>query len=290
MVADSDSDSDDVEVIKGKKVAAPAKKAAKKDSSDSDDSDSSEDKPAPKKAAPAKKAPAKKADSSDDSDNSDDSDDKPAPKKAAKKAASDSDSDSDDSDEKPAPKKKAAKKDSSESEDEDDGPAEKKEEEKPAANEAAGDEDPDNNELFVKSLSFDTTEESLRAHFEQFGTLTKCKLIMSGGRSKGLGFVEFENHADAKKALAESDGAWLDNRQIKCEFSGQKPQMGGPTSGQPGESDTIFCGNLGFHTSEDAIYEFFGQAGSVKNVRIAMNEEGRPKGFCHVEFNSPADA
>merc|ERR1712060_934496 len=90
----------------------------------------------------------------------------------------------------------------------------------------------------------------------------------SQGYSKGIGFVEFENHADAKK-----------------------PTMGGPTSGAPGEADTIFCGNLGFHTSEDAIYEFFGQAGSVKNVRIAMNpEDGRPRGFCHVEFNSPADA
>jgi len=40
------------------------------------------------------------------------------------------------------------------------------------------------------------------------------------GRSKGIGFVEFENFADAKKALAESNGIWLDNRQISCEFSG----------------------------------------------------------------------
>lgn len=69
---------------------------------------------------------------------------------------------------------------------------------------------------------------------------------MSQGRSKGLGFVEFTNRADAKQALANSDGAWLDNRQIKVEFSGQKPEMGGPMSGTPGEADTIFCGNLGF--------------------------------------------
>ena len=110
------------------------------------------------------------------------------------------------------------------------------------------------------------------------------------GRSKGIGFVEFEKHADAKKALAESNGFWLDNRQISCEFSGQKPTQNGPTSGAAGESDTIFCGNLGFHTTENTIYEFFGQAGSVKNVRIAMQEDGRAKGFCHVEFNSPADA
>ena len=61
--------------------------------------------------------------------------------------------------------------------------------------------------------------------------MTKVKLIMSQGRSKGIGFVEFAKRADAKKALAESNGCWLDNRQISVEFSGQKPEMGGPTSG-----------------------------------------------------------
>ena len=163
------------------------------------------------------------------------------------------------------------------------------EKKKPAA---AEEDDGDTNcELFVKSLSFDTTEESLRAHFEQYGELTKVKLVMSQGRSKGIGFVEYANRADAKTALAECNGCWLDNRQISCEFSGAKPTMGGPTSGVAGESDTIFCGNLGFNTTEDAIWEFFGQAGTVKTVRIATNpEDGRPRGFCHVEFEDPAGA
>ena len=66
--------------------------------------------------------------------------------------------------------------------------------------------------------------------------------------------------------------------------------MGGPTSGAPGEADTVFCGNLGFHTTEDAIWEFFGHAGTVKSVRIAMGEDGRPRGFCHVEFETTESA
>ena len=243
---------------KSKKVV---KKVAKKESSSDSDDSSSEEKPAPKKAAaPAKKAAKKAAVVVPDSDSDSDSDDKP--KKAAKKAASSSS-------------------------DEDEGP---KDDAKPAAVEEEDDADSDKKELFVKSLSFDTTEEGLRAHFEQYGALTKVKLISSMGRSKGIGFVEYEKHSDCKKALAESNGFTLDNRQITCEYSGQKPTQDGPTSGAAGESDTVFCGNLGFHTSEDAIYEFFGQAGSVKNVRIAMGDDGRAKGFCHVEFNSPADA
>merc|ERR1719246_340201 len=67
----------------------------------------------------------------------------------------------------------------------------------------------------------------------------------------------------------------------------QKPQLNGPTSGAAGEADTVFCGNLGFHTTENAIWEFFGNAGTVQSVRIAMGEDGRPRGFCHVQFESP---
>ena len=90
--------------------------------------------------------------------------------------------------------------------------------------------------------------------------------------------------------MDESNGTWLDNRQINIEFSGAKPELGGPTSGAAGEADTVFCGNLGFHTTEDAIWEFFGSAGTVQSVRVAMGEDGRPRGFCHVQMASPADA
>ena len=103
---------------------------------------------------------------------------------------------------------------------EDDGPKE-------SAKDAAADdgEDDGNFELFVKSISFDTTQDSLHAHFAEYGELTKCKLM------KGIGFVEYGTKAEAKKAQVATDGSWLDNRQINVEFSGNKPQMGGPTSG-----------------------------------------------------------
>ena len=55
-------------------------------------------------------------------------------------------------------------------------------------------EDDGNNELFVKSISFDTTQDSLHAHFSQYGELTKCKLM------KGIGFVEFATKAEAREA------------------------------------------------------------------------------------------
>ena len=55
-------------------------------------------------------------------------------------------------------------------------------------------------ELFVKGLSYNTDENGLRGHFEQFGELTKCKLIMAGGQSKGIAFVEYATPGEAAKA------------------------------------------------------------------------------------------
>ena len=103
-------------------------------------------------------------------------------------------------------------------------------------------------------MSFQVDESALHDHFSQFGEMTKCKLIMSNGQSKGIAFVEYTNAADAAKALAESNGMDLHGRNITVEYSGTKPagdrpERGAP-SGEAGVANTIFCGNIGFHTQE----------------------------------------
>ena len=279
-VSDSDSSSDaEVEVIKGKK-AAPAKKAAKKESSS--ESSSEEEKPV-KKAAPAKKA-AKKEESSSDSES-----DKPVKKAPAKKAAKKDSSDSGSSSEEEKPVKKAAKKaaaSSSSSDAEEAAPAKVAE---PVA--VAGNaEDADKLELFIKSLSFDVDENMLYEIFSKYGTMTKTKLVSKDGRSRGIAFVEYETHENAQKALTAENGNSHCGREIQVEFSGSKPADGGaPVSGVAGESTCIFCGNIGFYTTEETIRGFFSQkGGNVAAVRIATDmETGRARGFCHVEMETP---
>merc|ERR1711957_248363 len=86
------------------------------------------------------------------------------------------------------------------------------------------------------------------------------------------------------------NGATHCGRQIGVELSGNKPRQDGPTSAAPGESTCLFCGNMSFYATEDSVRDFFSQAGTVSAVRIAMGEDGRAKGFCHVEFETPAMA
>lgn len=71
--------------------------------------------------------------------------------------------------------------------------------------------------LFIGSLSFSTTDDSLRAAFEQAGTVVSASVIMdrATGRSKGFGFVEMETDEMAQAAIEMWNGKELDGRAIK---------------------------------------------------------------------------
>ncbi|MCA9338457.1 RNA-binding protein [Candidatus Saccharibacteria bacterium] len=70
--------------------------------------------------------------------------------------------------------------------------------------------------LFIGSLAFATTDDSLRAHFEQVGPVASARVVTDrdSGRSKGFGFVEFENEDDNQKAIDQLNGKELDGRAI----------------------------------------------------------------------------
>lgn len=70
--------------------------------------------------------------------------------------------------------------------------------------------------LFVGSLAWATTDDTLKAHFEQAGTVASAKVITDRetGRSRGFGFVEFENDAEGQSAIDKLNGSDLDGRSI----------------------------------------------------------------------------
>ena len=114
------------------------------------------------------------------------------------------------------------------------------------------------------------------------------------GRSKGKAFIEFADHAQARTALNATNQTDLDGRTVWVEFSGQAAGGYAPQAGAGGEAggeiNTVFVGNLGFRTEQWAIEEFFKSAGNITQVRLGMDEEGRPRGFAHVEFATAAEA
>jgi RNA recognition motif-containing protein len=85
--------------------------------------------------------------------------------------------------------------------------------------------------LYVGNLSFDSTEESLRAAFSQDGrNVTEVHVMVDRetGRPRGFGFIEMASEADAHAAIQALDGADLDGRNIKVnEAQERKARSGG---------------------------------------------------------------
>jgi RNA recognition motif-containing protein len=72
------------------------------------------------------------------------------------------------------------------------------------------------NKLYVGSLSYDTTQESLEKLFSEAGKVESAAVITDkfSGRSKGFGFVEMSSDDEAKKAVEMFNGKELDGRTI----------------------------------------------------------------------------
>jgi cold-inducible RNA-binding protein len=90
--------------------------------------------------------------------------------------------------------------------------------------------------LFVGKLSFNTTDETLRAAFEAYGAVSSAQVIMDRdtNRSKGFGFVEMDNDAEAQAAIAGLNDQEIDGRVVAVSVARpreDRPQRSGGGGG-----------------------------------------------------------
>jgi len=72
------------------------------------------------------------------------------------------------------------------------------------------------NKLYVGNLSYDVTDDKLKDHFSQAGSVVSATVITDrdSGRSKGFGFVEFGNEEEAQKAIEMFNEQEFEGRNI----------------------------------------------------------------------------
>jgi len=75
--------------------------------------------------------------------------------------------------------------------------------------------------LYVGNLSYDTTEDGLRAKFAEAGTVVSVEMIKDRdtGRTKGFAFVTMTTQEEAENAIKMLNGKTLDNREIKVNIA-----------------------------------------------------------------------
>lgn len=80
--------------------------------------------------------------------------------------------------------------------------------------------------LYVGNLSYDATEDDLRRAFEAFGRVESASIIKDkySGESKGFGFVEMPNAAEAKTAISSLDGKDFKGRALTVNEARPRPE------------------------------------------------------------------
>lgn len=84
------------------------------------------------------------------------------------------------------------------------------------------------NKIYVGNLNYRTSNDALADMFQNFGTVTSCRIITDRdtGSSKGFGFVEMESDDEARAAIEGANGQVLDGRNLKVNEAQDRPAGG----------------------------------------------------------------
>ena len=90
--------------------------------------------------------------------------------------------------------------------------------------------------IYIGNLSYEVTEEDLQQAFEVFGQVESVNIIKNkfSGRSKGFGFVEMPDKANAQSAINELNGKELKGRTLNVNEARPRTESRGGRGGYGG--------------------------------------------------------
>ncbi|KAJ6579581.1 RNA-binding domain-containing protein [Mycena vulgaris] len=130
--------------------------------------------------------------------------------------------------------------------------------------------------MFIGGLNWDTTDESLRTYFTQFGKVDACTIMRdAAGRSRCFAFLTFEEPASVNAVMVREhflDGKIIDPKRAIPRQEHQR-------------ATKLFIGGLAGSVTSESMREFFSQFGKVIDSTVMLDREtGRSKGFGFVSF------
>lgn len=171
----------------------------------------------------------------------------------------------------------------------------------------------DDAKIFVGGLSWQTTEETLRYHFEQYGQVTAVEVMRDRvtGDPRGFAFVVFAEDATVELVMAnlphEINHKVVDVKRAQArgtappsihnnnnnatgvqEFKKKKIQPGGTKELTPEQlQNKVFVGGLPLHLDKEGLRDFFQQFGTVVDAIVMMDAtQSRSRGFGFVTFEN----
>ncbi|CAG9325032.1 HNRNPA1_2 [Blepharisma stoltei] len=147
-----------------------------------------------------------------------------------------------------------------------------------------------NRKLFVGGLAPQTTREKMIEHFQRYGPVQDCILMIdrATGRSRCFGFITMHSSQSADMILVEDQ--IIDGKKVDCKLAVPREQNAPPPvpdnlSSQ--RTKKMFVGGLPPDVTEDIFRAFFQQFGPIEDSVVMFDREtGSPRGFGFITFIS----
>ncbi|KAL0694286.1 hypothetical protein Bca4012_061466 [Brassica carinata] len=155
--------------------------------------------------------------------------------------------------------------------------------------------------VYVKNLAESTTDDDLKNAFGEFGTITSAVVMKDGdGKSKGFGFVNFDNADDAAKAVEALNGKTFDDKewyvgraQKKSERETElkvRYEQSLREAEDKFQSSNLYVKNLDDSVSDEKLKELFTPYGTVTSCKVMRDPSGISRGSGFVAFSTPEEA
>ncbi|KAL1507918.1 hypothetical protein AB1Y20_007523 [Prymnesium parvum] len=155
--------------------------------------------------------------------------------------------------------------------------------------------------IFVKSLPVEVDDDGLKTMFEPYGPI-KSAIVMkdNDGKSRGFGFVNFEEHDHASKAVEELNGKETNGkvlyvgraqkkrdreRELRDKFEQLKMERANKFSGV-----NLYIKNLDDSINDEKLREAFEPFGNISSAKVMTDDKQNSKGFGFVCFGSTEEA
>jgi len=155
--------------------------------------------------------------------------------------------------------------------------------------------------LYVKNIDLEVTQEEFEKLFSNYGAVTSALISVDDeGRSKGFGFVNFEKHEDAEKAVDELHDSEQHGKKLFVSRAQKKAEREEELRKSYEQAKmeklskfqgvNLYIKNLEDDVDDDKLRTEFEPFGTVTSCKIMRDDKGVSKGFGFVCFSSPDEA
>lgn len=145
--------------------------------------------------------------------------------------------------------------------------------------------------IFIKNLNPDIDNKALYDTFSVFGNILSSKIATDeNGKSKGFGFVHFEDESAAKEAIDALNGMLLNGQEIYVAPHLTRKERDSQLEESRANYTNVYIKNINLETTDEEFKELVEKYGKTTSISLEKTPEGKLKGFGFVNYESHDDA